>query len=89
MKNFSFEDVGHSDDARELTNDYLIGHVKIHQAEIQKPRNVISDVSDVKGDQETWWNIIASSTWSNFLIPVGISILIYSSYRFIKFVTAK
>uniref|UniRef100_W6NC27 Cytochrome b5 domain containing protein n=1 Tax=Haemonchus contortus TaxID=6289 RepID=W6NC27_HAECO len=80
----AFEDVGHSKDAREMTKEYLIGKLEAS-----------SSTSAVKSDASTSAEqgcsiscalkkakeIILSPTWSNFLIPTTIGIIIYVLYK--------
>ncbi|VDN00860.1 unnamed protein product [Thelazia callipaeda] len=75
----SFKDVGHSRDAVEMSKEYLIGSL----SDIKKDSAAVSgDVksTDVKTDSK-WSDIIFSSTWTNFLIPLAISGIVYLIYR--------
>ncbi|VDK21908.1 unnamed protein product [Anisakis simplex] len=84
----SFYDVGHSNDAKEMAEEYLIGHVdrgkhSTSEAPSESPA-ASGDHALSHHTQATWSDIIFSPTWSNFLIPTAISILVYVSYRGMK-----
>ncbi|XP_067652794.1 cytochrome b5-like isoform X3 [Haliotis asinina] len=61
----SFEDVGHSTDARELMKDYLIGNV--HETNTGPQVGVRNE----------------SSSWTGWLLPLGIAIAAALVYRFV------
>jgi cytochrome b involved in lipid metabolism len=60
----SFEDVGHSTDARELMKQYCIG--EICEAEKQKTKE-----RPLQWDKEP----AAESSWSQWLLPMGVAII--------------
>ena len=71
----AFNDVGHSADAREMMKDYLVGRIAADDSRNAKAPIVHS------GNSTTWGDILFSPTWTNFLIPVGISLLVYITYK--------
>uniref|UniRef100_A0A9J2PZ29 Cytochrome b5 n=1 Tax=Ascaris lumbricoides TaxID=6252 RepID=A0A9J2PZ29_ASCLU len=73
----SFYDVGHSNDAKEMTAQYLIGRVDKDKI----ASKATSDDRSIKSEKVTWSDIIFSPTWSNFLIPAVISLIVYAGYR--------
>lgn len=77
----SFEDVGHSKDAREMTKDYLIGTLKGDAAAAPSVKPAAAE--DGKGCSlcTKWKEIILSPTWSNFLIPTTIGIIVFVLYK--------
>ncbi|XP_067652792.1 cytochrome b5-like isoform X1 [Haliotis asinina] len=86
----SFEDVGHSTDARELMKDYLIGNV--HEDD-KSNRNI----KDLDGGPQGRTNLHVtttntgpqvgvrneSSSWTGWLLPLGIAIAAALVYRFV------
>uniref|UniRef100_A0A7E4ZW66 Cytochrome b5 n=1 Tax=Panagrellus redivivus TaxID=6233 RepID=A0A7E4ZW66_PANRE len=70
-----FNDVGHSSDAREMAEEYVIG--RIADDERKSAKAAVGDNSKAV----PWSEILLSPTWTNFLIPAGISILVYATYR--------
>ncbi|VDN89279.1 unnamed protein product [Brugia pahangi] len=81
----SFKDIGHSRDAVEMTKEYLIGYLCDPNATeaIGDKTNSTTTPVIAKGDV-SWVDIIFSPTWSNFLIPLAISGVIYLLYRGMK-----
>ncbi|KAJ1351596.1 hypothetical protein KIN20_007678 [Parelaphostrongylus tenuis] len=76
----SFEDVGHSKDAREMTKDYLIG--KLPADAVSSVTSITDfDNKSVKSSSSSWRDIIFSPTWSNFLIPSTIGIIVFVLYK--------
>ena len=71
----SFNDVGHSADARAMTNDYMIGELANKREEAVQPEGTYVE------KQESWYEILTSPTWSNFLIPVAMSVGIFVLYK--------
>uniref|UniRef100_A0AC34QUL2 Ubiquitin carboxyl-terminal hydrolase n=1 Tax=Panagrolaimus sp. JU765 TaxID=591449 RepID=A0AC34QUL2_9BILA len=71
----AFNDVGHSADAKEMMKDYLIGRIPADDSRNAKAPVVQST------NNTTWTEIFTSPTWTNFLIPVGISLLVYLTYK--------
>lgn len=70
----SFEDVGHSTDARELMQDYLVGVLPKDEVIVQKERN-----------PATWTNYkdtSESSSWSSWLLPVSLAFVASMIYKF-------
>ncbi|KAH7720091.1 Cytochrome b5-like Heme/Steroid binding domain containing protein [Aphelenchoides avenae] len=72
----SFNDVGHSADAREMAREYLIG-----QLAAEDSRNAKSPTLRDDAYESSWKDIIFSPTWTNFFIPVAISIGVYVTYK--------
>lgn len=54
----SFNDVGHSADAREMTKDYIIGEISHEETETQQEDYTI--VPDSAEKQESWLEILTS-----------------------------
>ncbi|KAK5979134.1 Cytochrome b5 heme-binding domain-containing protein [Trichostrongylus colubriformis] len=79
----SFEDVGHSKDAREMAEEYLIGTFKSTSSSSGTKSDTGSSTREcsmscaLKNVKE----IILSPTWSNFLIPTTIGIIIFVLYK--------
>ncbi|ESO95612.1 hypothetical protein LOTGIDRAFT_144558 [Lottia gigantea] len=71
----SFEDVGHSTDARELMKEYLIG--KVH--EVSKCSCHITNTGIITPDTSTRY----VSSWTGWLLPLGIAITAALVYRFL------
>uniref|UniRef100_A0AC35F621 Cytochrome b5 heme-binding domain-containing protein n=1 Tax=Panagrolaimus sp. PS1159 TaxID=55785 RepID=A0AC35F621_9BILA len=71
----SFNDVGHSVDAKEMTEEYCIGKISDDDSKNAKQPNI------VENSNVSWKEIIFSPTWSNFIIPVGIAALVYITYK--------
>ena len=71
----AFNDVGHSADAREMLREYLIGRIAADDS-----RNAKAPVLH-SGSSANWGDIIFSPTWTNFFIPVGISLIVYLTYK--------
>lgn len=76
----SFEDVGHSTDARELMQDYLIGELVEEAREIKKSK-VRTTASAPEGQQ-------GGSSLSSWLIPLGLAVAAALIYRFVIAPTA-
>jgi cytochrome b involved in lipid metabolism len=79
----SFNDVGHSVDAKEMSNDYVIGHVsdgRLANADDDDSKNTKQPIV-AENSNASWSEIIFSPTWSNFIIPVGIAALVYLTYK--------
>ncbi|KHN73188.1 Cytochrome b5 [Toxocara canis] len=76
----SFYDVGHSNDAKEMAAQYLIG--RVNRSENVSQASAGDRI--ISSDKATWSDIIFSPTWSNFLIPTGISVIVYVMYRGVK-----
>uniref|UniRef100_A0A0K0DUI3 Cytochrome b5 heme-binding domain-containing protein n=1 Tax=Strongyloides stercoralis TaxID=6248 RepID=A0A0K0DUI3_STRER len=75
----AFNDVGHSSDAVEMAKEYLIGKLPNDEVATKK-----STSSGGNASSEDWKEILTSSTWTNFLIPVAMSIIVYVVYRGVK-----
>ncbi|KAM4744083.1 cytochrome b5 type B isoform 2-T2 [Anableps anableps] len=69
----SFEDVGHSTDAREMLQQYYIG--ELHMDDIQKENIKVVDAKD-SGE---------SSSWAMWLIPTVAAAAVGVLYRFFMF----
>ncbi|XP_076827270.1 cytochrome b5 [Brachyhypopomus gauderio] len=67
----SFEDVGHSTDAREMSKTFLIGelHPEDRHKIAKPPESLVTTVHD------------SSSSWSNWLIPILAAAIITLMYR--------
>ncbi|KAL4234596.1 Cytochrome b5 type B (outer mitochondrial membrane) [Mactra antiquata] len=70
----SFEDVGHSTDARELMQDYLIGQV----VESERKNKKVPERTTITAPQSS-----QSGGLSGWLIPLGIAIAAALVYRFL------
>jgi len=70
----AFEDVGHSTDARDLMKDYLIGdlHPDDHSSKTYQP-----NTGPLGRETQS------SSSWTGWLIPLGIALVAALAYRFI------
>lgn len=77
----SFDDVGHSTDARKMAEDYLIGVLPLKEKTEKK--NEIKKIDKLE-NLNNFWDVLFSPTWSNLIIPVIISIGIYVLYKFSK-----
>lgn len=67
----AFEDVGHSTDARELMEEYLVGELPDEEKESKsQPSNTSSLSSEGEG-----------SSIMSYLVPLGIAILAALAYR--------
>jgi len=71
----SFEDVGHSSDAREMRKQYLIGELVEEDKKAKHPKVAPT----IKVDQ----SIFLSPTWTNWLIPTAIAVGVFIAYRLI------
>lgn len=69
----SFEDVGHSTDAREMLQQYLIGELHMDDRKKEKPK----DVQDANSGE--------SSSWAMWLIPAVAAAVVGVLYRFYVF----
>ncbi|VDP19956.1 unnamed protein product [Onchocerca flexuosa] len=79
----SFKDIGHSRDAVEMTKEYLIGYLSDASAKEAAGDKKKSAAPVISKKAESWTDIMCSPTWSNFLIPLAISGLVYFLYRVI------
>ncbi|WKX92111.1 hypothetical protein Q1695_010274 [Nippostrongylus brasiliensis] len=77
----SFEDVGHSKDAREMAKDYLIGTLKQDGSTPAAKPTAATTECKARSCCATLKEIILSPTWSNFLIPTTIGIIVYVLYK--------
>jgi len=68
----SFEDVGHSSDAREMQKQFLIGELS------EEDQKGTSDKARTTPSQAS-----AQSTWTNWLIPTGIAIVVAALYKWL------
>ncbi|EYB91542.1 hypothetical protein Y032_0204g1865 [Ancylostoma ceylanicum] len=73
----SFEDVGHSKDARDMAKEYLIGKVQASSA----PAASSASEKKTPGCGCNWKDIVFSPTWSNFIIPTTIGIIVFVLYK--------
>ncbi|KAL3990270.1 Cytochrome b5-like Heme/Steroid binding domain family protein [Acanthocheilonema viteae] len=79
----SFKDIGHSRDAVEMTKEYLIGCLSDANSTLEDKTNS-STAAVIAKNTTSWVDIIFSPTWSNFLIPIAISGVVYLFYRYMK-----
>jgi len=70
----AFEDVGHSSDARELMKDYLIGDL----AKEDKEKQIFQEKSNPYLTEQN-----SGSSWSSWLIPLGLAVVAALVYRFV------
>lgn len=70
----SFEDVGHSTDAREMLTQYYIGEVHMDDRKKEKPKEV-----NVSNSGES------SSTWTIWLISAAAAAVVGMAYRYFIF----
>lgn len=70
----SFEDVGHSTDAREMLQQYYIGDLHMDDRKKENPTEV-----KVSGDGKS------SSSWSTWLISAVAAVLVGVAYRYFIF----
>lgn len=75
----AFNDVGHSSDAKQMAEDYLIG--KLPPKEVSSGATEGDGVKVGKDDESFWTGVLLSPTWTNLLIPVGISVAVYVAFR--------
>ncbi|XP_022059043.1 cytochrome b5 isoform X2 [Acanthochromis polyacanthus] len=66
----SFEDVGHSTDAREMLQQYFIGEVHMDDRRKEKPK----EVQDTSSGE--------SSSWTMWLVPAVAAVVFGVLYRF-------
>ncbi|KAM4631170.1 cytochrome b5 type B [Polymixia lowei] len=66
----SFEDVGHSTDAREMLEQYYIGELHMDDRKNEKPKDVYNPTSK------------ESSSWTTWLIPVIAAVVVGIMYRY-------
>uniref|UniRef100_A0AC35U316 Cytochrome b5 heme-binding domain-containing protein n=1 Tax=Rhabditophanes sp. KR3021 TaxID=114890 RepID=A0AC35U316_9BILA len=74
----AFNDVGHSSDAREMAKEYLIGTIALDDSSPSIP------AKKEDGSGQDWKAILTSPTWTNFLIPAVVSVLVYGFYKGVK-----
>ncbi|XP_078400617.1 cytochrome b5 type B [Cetorhinus maximus] len=67
----SFEDVGHSSDAREMLKQYFIGELDLADRRKENSKDVLITTSSSH-----------SSWWTNWLIPVFAACVVGLMYRF-------
>ncbi|XP_076038190.1 cytochrome b5 isoform X1 [Oratosquilla oratoria] len=70
----SFEDVGHSTDAREMMKDYYLGELTEEDKKHLKDLGPRSWGSDSSSDSQ--------NSWSSWIIPMGIAFIASMVYRF-------
>ncbi|CAL2029670.1 hypothetical protein CAEBREN_11447 [Caenorhabditis brenneri] len=80
-----FLDVGHSKDAIEMTKEYLIG--QLSESDLPKTDKAAQKTAQTDGKSSSmlkdFTDIMTSPTWTNFLIPTTMGLLIYAVYKFI------
>ncbi|OWF50101.1 cytochrome b5-like [Mizuhopecten yessoensis] len=69
----SFEDVGHSTDARELMSEYLIG--ELHESD-KKGSTIKTNTSINAPDSDS------GSGWTGWLLPLGVALAAAFLYRY-------
>ncbi|NXR64971.1 CYB5B protein, partial [Rhadina sibilatrix] len=79
----SFEDVGHSTDAREMLKQYYIGEVHPVSAscnpQTKTPRGVLSNKLVVEWFRQSLW---CPGFWSTWLIPIFGALVLGLMYRY-------
>lgn len=70
----SFEDVGHSTDAREMLEQYLVG--ELHMDDRRKETKKVADVTNSDD---------SSSSWTTWLIPAIAAVVVGVMYRYYMF----
>ncbi|BFZ12904.1 hypothetical protein BsWGS_15943 [Bradybaena similaris] len=73
----AFEDVGHSTDARDLMKSYYVGD--LHPDDHSKKKHA-TNTGPTGTDVPTG----SSSSWTGWLIPIGIAVAAIIGYRFIS-----
>ncbi|GMT27080.1 hypothetical protein PFISCL1PPCAC_28831, partial [Pristionchus fissidentatus] len=68
-----FNDVGHSADAREMAKEYAIGRLKSGEKAAPSKAKAVPSAS--------FKEIMTSPTWTNFLIPTAVGILVFVLYK--------
>ncbi|XP_075911098.1 cytochrome b5 [Petromyzon marinus] len=68
----SFEDVGHSSDARELSARYLIGEVHPDDRKIKDEDVLITTTTTSDSNQ---------SSWTSLLVPAAVALLVALAYN--------
>nr|XP_032834938.1 cytochrome b5 [Petromyzon marinus] len=69
----SFEDVGHSSDARELSARYLIGEVHPDDRKIED-EDVLTTTTTTTSDSN-------QSSWTSLLVPAAVALLVALAYN--------
>ncbi|KHJ75867.1 hypothetical protein OESDEN_24516 [Oesophagostomum dentatum] len=76
-----FEDVGHSKDARDMAKEYVIGKLQVVSGRTAAaPTSAVSEKKS-PACSCNWKEIVCSPTWSNFLIPTTIGIIVFVLYK--------
>jgi len=75
-----FIDVGHSLDARQMAEQYLIGVLAEDDDHHRRSPSAVGD-NRHRTDDASWKDIVLSPTWSNWLIPTAIAITVYVVYK--------
>ncbi|KAK6026609.1 cytochrome b5-like Heme/Steroid binding domain protein, partial [Ostertagia ostertagi] len=78
----AFDDIGHSKDAKDMAKEYLIGNLQANSsgsttkssASAEQGCSLSCALKNVK-------EVLLSPTWSNFLIPTTIGIIIFVLYK--------
>ena len=73
----SFNDVGHSSDAREMAKEYAIGRLKSTGKKASPPPKKPS----AAGKSSSFYEIMTSPTWTNFLIPAAVGLVVFALYK--------
>ncbi|PAA69750.1 hypothetical protein BOX15_Mlig031087g2, partial [Macrostomum lignano] len=71
----AFEDVGHSTDAREMMEKYLIGEV----LEKEKKSSLTAVGPESKGAGASG----NGGSWTGFIIPIGVLLAAYLIYKYV------
>ncbi|GMR51380.1 hypothetical protein PMAYCL1PPCAC_21575 [Pristionchus mayeri] len=75
-----FNDVGHSADAKEMAKEYAIGRLKATPGAAKAPA-AQSKPAAAGGCGASFKDIMTSPTWTNFLIPTAVGILVFVLYK--------
>ncbi|XP_005099614.1 cytochrome b5 [Aplysia californica] len=72
----AFEDVGHSTDARDLMKDYYVGEV---HPDDRSTKSYATNTGPTSYDSAS-----SSSSWTGWLLPVGVALAAAFAYRYIS-----
>ncbi|CAI5438160.1 unnamed protein product [Caenorhabditis angaria] len=78
-----FLDVGHSKDATEMAKEYLIGRLSENETPKETQTKTSSKPENGSGFVQQFIEIMTSPTWTNFLIPTTLGIIVYVVYKFL------
>ncbi|CAI4229969.1 unnamed protein product [Auanema sp. JU1783] len=77
----AFNDVGHSRDAKEMAEEYLIGQLEKDASPAAAAAVPEAAEKPAKACGSSFIDVVTSPTWSNFLIPTAIGLVVYVLYR--------